>query len=147
MHRQTEMLALVRQVHMRFATYFSRKCAKEGISLPQYMLLMSLLEQGSQKMSSLASFLQISTPSVTNLVDKLESADYARRVPDPGDRRVNIIELTPAGEKFVTDFRRESLKLLADLIGRMPPADQKVIRRFYRELISSLDTALGRQER
>jgi DNA-binding MarR family transcriptional regulator len=37
---------------------------------------------------------------VTGVIDRLERAGYARRVPDPGDRRRVRIEVTPA---FYTD--------------------------------------------
>jgi hypothetical protein len=37
----------------------------------------------------------MSTGAVTTLVDRLERAGYARRVPDPEDRRGVLIEVTP----------------------------------------------------
>ena len=144
MKKQTDFLSLIRQVHLRFAKFFSRKLAKENITLPQYMLLMILMEEGAQKMNSVAKLLQISTPSVTNLVDKLEASDFARRIPHPGDRRAHIIEITQGGERFVNNFRKEALNLLADIIDRMSPADQDVLRKFYKELICGLDAAIGR---
>ncbi len=142
MKTQTEMLSLIRQVHLRFARFFSRKLAREQITLPQYMLLMSILEEGPQKMNSLAKFLQASTPSMTNLVDKLEAIGYARRLPHPEDRRANIIELTERGKNFVNNFRRDSLNVLSDAIGKMPTADQGILKRFYKELIRRLDASL-----
>jgi DNA-binding MarR family transcriptional regulator len=43
----------------------------------------------------LARELRLSTGAVTALVDRLERAGYARRVPDPEDRRRVLIEVTP----------------------------------------------------
>jgi DNA-binding MarR family transcriptional regulator len=138
------MLKLIRQVHLRFAKYFSRKFASTTLTHPQYMMLMSLLEEGAQKMSSLAEFLHISTPAVTNLVDKLERGGYARRLPDASDRRAHIIALTESGRKFIKGLREESLRLLADTIGTLPLSDQKVIEKFYGSLLLRLDAALGK---
>jgi DNA-binding MarR family transcriptional regulator len=42
----------------------------------------------------------LTTGAVTGVIDRLERAGYARRVPDPGDRRRVRIEVTPA---FYTD--------------------------------------------
>lgn len=42
----------------------------------------------------------LTTGAVTGVIDRLERAGYARRVPDPGDRRRIRIEVTPT---FYTD--------------------------------------------
>lgn len=143
MKDKAEMMNLIRRVHLRFAKYFSRKVAGRRITPPQYMMLLSLLEDGPQKMNSLAEFLQISTPAVTNLADRLEKSGYARRVSHPTDRRANIIELTPRGKRFIHGLREESMKLLTDTIGGMPAPDRKAIERFYLELYGNLEAALA----
>ncbi|HEY2542302.1 MAG TPA: MarR family transcriptional regulator [Gaiellaceae bacterium] len=43
----------------------------------------------------LARELRLSTGAVTAIVDRLEKAGYARRVPDPDDRRRVLVEVTP----------------------------------------------------
>jgi DNA-binding MarR family transcriptional regulator len=50
----------------------------------------------------------LSTGAVTTVLDRLERAGYARRVPDAGDRRRVLVELTPAA-------RRELQELYAPL--------------------------------
>jgi DNA-binding MarR family transcriptional regulator len=51
----------------------------------------------------------LSTGAVTTVLDRLERAGYARRVPDPGDRRRVLVQLTP-------DARRELTELFAPLV-------------------------------
>jgi len=142
---RTEMMRLIRQVHMRFVKYFSRRFASGRLSHPQYMLLMILLEEGPQKMNALADFLRISTPAVTNLVDKLERGGHAKRLPHPSDRRAHIVALTDSGRAFIGGLREESLRLLAETIGSLAPSERRVIEKFYRNLLVRLDEALGRQ--
>lgn len=147
MTSQKEFLKLLRQVHLRFAKFYSKKIASRRVTQPQYMMLMILLEEGAQKMHDLADFLQVSTPAVTNLVDKLEAAGYAKRSPHPADRRALVIALTPAGTRFITTLREEGLALLKDTIGTMSASDQEVVRRFYQDLMTRLDAALERHGR
>jgi DNA-binding MarR family transcriptional regulator len=142
MEKQSDLLKLIRKVHLRFTRYFSKKFAQEGITLPQYMLLMLIQEEGTQKMNALAEHLRLSTPAITNLVDKLEKIGYARRLPHPHDRRINIVEITDSGRRFVDNFRKKSLKLLIDTVGKMPLTEQKVLKKFYVKLIDNLDAAL-----
>jgi DNA-binding MarR family transcriptional regulator len=131
MTSRSEMMHLIRQVHLRFGKYFSRKFAKSSLTHSQHMLLMCLLEEGAQQMNALANSLHISTPAVTNLVDKLERGGYAKRLPHSTDRRAHIIDLTPSGRKLVGSFRAESLKLLADTIGTMSDKDRLAVEKFY----------------
>lgn len=139
-----DFLKLLRQVHLRFTKFYSRKIVSLRLSPPQYMTLMILLEEGAQKMHDLADLLQVSTPAVTNLVDKLEAAGYARRSPHPADRRVFVIALTPEGTRVITALREEGLAFLKDSLGAMPAADQEAVRRFYAALLTRLDGALDR---
>jgi len=52
----------------------------------------------------------LSTGAVTTVLDRLERAGYARRVPDPGDRRRVLVELTPGARRQL----RELFAPLAD---------------------------------
>jgi len=58
MTSQKEFLKLLRQVHLRFAKFYSKKIASRRVTPPQYMMLMILLEEGDQKMHDLADFLR-----------------------------------------------------------------------------------------
>jgi DNA-binding MarR family transcriptional regulator len=40
---------------------------------------------------------------MTNRLDRLEKAGHVRRLPDPGDRRGILVELTPQGRKVYSD--------------------------------------------
>lgn len=56
---------------------------------------MDILEHhGRMTAGQLASLSGLSTGAVTAVVDRLERAGYARRVPDPSDRRRVLLELT-----------------------------------------------------
>jgi DNA-binding MarR family transcriptional regulator len=46
----------------------------------------------------------LSTGAVTTVLDRLERAGYARRVPDPGDRRRVLVELTPGARQLLRDL-------------------------------------------
>ena len=58
---------------------------------------------------ALAAQMDVSKPSVTRSVDRLEALGLVRRKPDPADRRSVLVTLTPAGHAF----RRRLAKMLA----------------------------------
>jgi DNA-binding MarR family transcriptional regulator len=66
---------------------------------------LDILEQaGRISAGQLASSSGLSTGAVTAVVDRLERAGYARRVPDPTDRRRVLIELTERARELVWEL-------------------------------------------
>ncbi|MFG1605272.1 MarR family winged helix-turn-helix transcriptional regulator [Actinoplanes sp. NPDC049265] len=70
-----------------------------GVTFARYELLMLLYfsSRGTLPMAMIGERLQVHPTSVTNAVDRLESAGLVRRSPHPGDRRVTIVEILAAG--------------------------------------------------
>ncbi|MBV8217508.1 MAG: winged helix-turn-helix transcriptional regulator [Solirubrobacterales bacterium] len=54
----------------------------------------------------IAEELSLTTGGVSKLVDSIEASGYARRRPNPEDRRSSIIELTPAGASVLVKATR-----------------------------------------
>jgi DNA-binding MarR family transcriptional regulator len=65
-----------------------------GVNRTDYRALDVIDQNGRISAGDLARELRMSTGAVTTLVDRLERAGYARRVPDPEDRRRVLIEPT-----------------------------------------------------
>lgn len=73
-----------------------------GMQVAQYRTLGILLREGTPlPMSELGKRLYISKPYMTVLVDQLIRDGHARRIPDPDDRRVINIAITPAGSRHL----------------------------------------------
>ena len=68
-------------------------------------------------MGSLAEALACDASNVTGLVDRLESRGLIRRQPSAEDRRVKVLELTPAG-----------LRLRATVLERMTKPPESLVR-------------------
>jgi len=75
---------------------FERVCRDEGISIPQYRLLL-FLRHGPKRAGELAARAAIQRPTLTSLVDGLEKDGRLRRVQVEADRRGVRLELTEAG--------------------------------------------------
>ena len=68
-----------------------------GLTYTQYLVMMSLWQHGSQKMSAIAERLRLDSHAITPLIDRLEEAELVCRRRDDSDRRVIQIELTTTG--------------------------------------------------
>ncbi|WP_457029039.1 MarR family winged helix-turn-helix transcriptional regulator [Kitasatospora sp. P5_F3] len=84
---------------------FAVVAGSQGLTLIQGKLL-SLLSC-PMPMRALAELLGCDASNVTGLVDRLEARGLLRREPDPADRRVKTVLLTPEGEAAVRRIRAE----------------------------------------
>ncbi len=92
-----------------------------GLSLPKFDVAMSLWISGTPlQMHELAERLLRPASNLTGLVDRLERDGLVRRLADPEDRRVTLVEITPEG--------------VARVKGALPVLNQSA-----RRLIRSLD--------
>jgi DNA-binding MarR family transcriptional regulator len=70
------------------------------------MLLRYQTKDGVMNQTRLGDMLLVNRSNVTGLVDRLEKCGWVRRVDDPADRRVKLIQLTPAGEAILAKAER-----------------------------------------
>ena len=77
---------------------YDRAARSVGLSAAQACLL-DALTQGSRSMGELAVELLCDASNVTQLVTRLEAGGLVTRVPDPDDRRVRQVSITPAGRR------------------------------------------------
>jgi DNA-binding MarR family transcriptional regulator len=76
--------------------------ADHGLTHPEWQVLSQLRLSPAPHRSSpgeLAANLDLSSGAMTSRLDRLEEAGLVRRLPDPGDRRGVVVELTPSGRE------------------------------------------------
>jgi DNA-binding MarR family transcriptional regulator len=74
-------------------------------------------------MRDLAGRLQCDPSNVTFLADRLEERGLIERRPDPSDRRVKLLALTPAG--LAVRIRIVQAAATSSPLARLSPADQQ----------------------
>jgi DNA-binding MarR family transcriptional regulator len=67
-----------------------------GLHPGQELLLMFLWEHGPQRQTDLARYVATDSASMTRTVQRLERSGFVRRRSSPDDRRVTLVEPTPA---------------------------------------------------
>jgi DNA-binding MarR family transcriptional regulator len=81
--------------------------------------------------TQLAGLLGMGTGAVTQVIDRLEGAGYARRVRDARDRRSVSIELVPEKSRQVGAFYAALHQDSAELFGRYDDHDLALIVEFF----------------
>lgn len=105
MRAQQIMLARVEEVLKPTGLTFSRY---------ELLTLLTFTKNGALPMAKASARLQVHPTSVTNAVDRLETAGYVRRVPHPSDRRTTLVEITEAGRELsITATERLNAQVFA----------------------------------
>ncbi len=100
-----------------------RRQAGNDLTPTQSAALVSIEQQGPITIGDLASHEQVSAPTATNVVSKLEAAGLVRRLRDDSDRRVCRVELTAAGTEELVASRNRKTSWLAARLRALPADD------------------------
>jgi len=76
----------------------------------------------------IAAELGITTGGASKLVDRIEASGYCRRLPNPADRRSSLLELTPEGQRLLTQAGAAFDEELQRWLGTAVP--ERTLRQF-----------------
>jgi DNA-binding MarR family transcriptional regulator len=85
-------------------------------------------------MGHLAERLACDASNVTGLVDRLESRGLIRRRPSDIDRRIKVLQLTPAGLR-VRDALVERMSTPPEILNRLSPRERDMLVRLLSRLL------------
>ncbi|MEU0093983.1 MarR family transcriptional regulator [Kribbella sp. NPDC006257] len=81
----------------------------------------------------------VTSGTMTNRVDRLTARGLVERLPDPGDRRGVLVQLTETGRDSVDAAMADLLAHERTLLGGISDRDQQKIARVLRELVAPFD--------
>ena len=82
------------------------------------------LRERAMRSGDLAQRCAMTAPALTELVDSLFRDGFVRRLEDPADRRVVLVELTSQGRRELDKHREAMKRAVAGLLARIP-ADKR----------------------
>ena len=97
-----------------------------GVTRSQGWVLAYLSRQDGMAQSELAAQLDLGKVALGGLVDRLEASGLLERRPDPNDRRVKRVFLTPSGRKVVDKMRKVSAPTNDEILTGVSPKDVRV---------------------
>jgi DNA-binding MarR family transcriptional regulator len=98
----------------------------QEFSFSQAMVLITLLNMRQTSMNKLAEVLGISKANASGLVDRLVKKRLVERDRSTEDRRVVLVQLTPAGIKTAQQLAKLNRQGLVKMMRRIPDQNLKV---------------------
>ena len=116
--------------------------AAHAVSMWGYVVLSALADEPMRTQAALARAIGADKTRIIADLDELQARALIEREPDPEDRRVRLLRLTPAGRRLHAEVRAAiragEERLLADLTA----ADRRV----FLKVLQRLDPATARGE-
>jgi len=98
--------------------------AEENMHPAQAGCLQALAHRDGMSQSDLAEMLHVSRPTVTTMLQRMESAGVIERRPDESDSRVTRVYLTDAGRALAGRMHAGFVDMLNVSMGTMSDADR-----------------------
>src|SRR6266699_653593 len=108
---ETDLLVLLSDVARHMRTYADSEAQRFGITRAQLIILARLEDKPDISQNELAAIAEVAPMTIARLVDRLEELGLVKRCPDPEDRRIWRLQLTPAAGPILGEIKRLRAKL------------------------------------
>jgi DNA-binding MarR family transcriptional regulator len=129
-----DLAAMVTRLSRQLIAMEQPILAAQGVSMWGYIVLTALDETPLRTQTALAATIGADKTRIIGVLDDLQERGLIRREPDPADRRVHLLTLTPAGRGLQTRVRQAIRKEEDRLLGQLSAADRHVFVRVLRAL-------------
>jgi DNA-binding MarR family transcriptional regulator len=89
---------------------------RTGLSPTASAVLYRLHAEGPVRLTALASSVEVSQPSMTQLIQRLERKGLVARLTDPDDRRAALVTVTDGGRQLVLERQDDVREHLGELL-------------------------------
>ncbi|HMO56164.1 MAG TPA: MarR family transcriptional regulator [Roseiflexaceae bacterium] len=114
----TQELLAVLPLIMRIVAGAVKHEAGADLTMPQYRVL-ALLAEDAQTATTLAKRRRVSLPTMGALVQALVERGFVSRIPDPRDRRQQLLELTEIGRDRYQRAEVRAIRQLQPLLATL----------------------------
>jgi MarR family transcriptional regulator, organic hydroperoxide resistance regulator len=96
-----------------------------GLSMWGYIVLTSLEDEPMRTQAALAQSIGADKTRIIPVLDDLQERGLIARQPDPADRRVRLLSLTPEGRRLRESAQAEIRRREETLLSRLSVADRR----------------------
>ena len=93
----------------------------------QVLALVCIQQRKKCSLTDLKNDMNVSAPTITGIVDRLERDGFVNRIPDEDDRRVTNVEITAAGKGIVMQLRSNIQKRWGYILSKLPEEQGEII--------------------
>ena len=130
------LAALLGQASQMISTEFHQVVRSHGFSVTEWRVLASLFGSKGMSIGHLATISLTKQPTVTRLLDRMESLGHVRRTPQTKDRRVTHVVITPQGQKIVKSLIKQAKEHEEKILEPFGLAQAEALKHTLRQIIT-----------
>jgi MarR family transcriptional regulator, transcriptional regulator for hemolysin len=120
---ERDPLVVLSDVARLVRTLADARARAHGMTRAQWMILVRLERQPGMSQNELASLIEVEPITAGRLVDRLERRGMVERRPDPSDRRIWRLHLTPDAQPMLKEIAKARVELNGMIIASLPQKD------------------------
>lgn len=105
----------------------------------QYIVFRSLKTIGTVTPSDLAARYNVNRSAMTAMIDRLVAKGYVRRLRDENDRRVVLLQSTPAGDAVYDEVKANIQTFIQTIIERLRPEEVESFIQTYEKIATIIE--------
>jgi DNA-binding MarR family transcriptional regulator len=136
---------LLHEVARLLRRRFEQNARGSGLTRSQWQVLATLANNEGINQSGLADLLEIEPITLCRIIDRLQARGLIERHPDPSDRRVWLLHLTPAARPKLSQLRRLGEVTRGEALAEVPEGDTERLLKTLQTLKANLADACNAQ--
>jgi MarR family transcriptional regulator for hemolysin len=132
---------LLHEVARLLRRRFEQNARLSGLTRSQWQVLAYLVKNEGINQNGLADLLEVEPITLCRIVDKLQALGLVERHPDPSDRRVWLLHLTPAARPKLTQLGKLGEVTRGEALAGVSEADTERLLKILQALKSNLADA------
>ena len=139
--KNTKITQKLEDVLMAFRQNVTTSILKEakgsGFSLSHFEVIMYIARNGEVTMKDVATWLNITPPSASVLIDTLVDKKLVTRIQSSKDRRTIHIVLNKEAHKFMYGIHKKKMLMFKKMLSKISDEDKEVLTRILNKCISN----------
>jgi DNA-binding MarR family transcriptional regulator len=133
---------LIRRAHQIAQALFEEEASETGLTASQMGALTVVFARGPLDQIGLARAMGVDRSTAGLVLKNLAQNDYINRIPDPEDRRRNLVTITELGLQALRQVQPAALAVKERLLAAFIPAEADEFVRLLTKLVNSMNAEI-----
>ena len=129
---------LIRRVHQVSTAYFAEECGAD-LTAVQYAALVAIGAHPGIDATRLSEIIYFDRSTIGDVLDRMVGKDWIRRASTPTDRRIKLLEITPAGQGVLQQVEPAIGRVQTRLLAPLSSAEAKTLTRLLSKMADAIE--------
>ena len=130
---------LIRRVHQVSTAYFAEECGGD-LTAVQYAALVAIAAHPGIDATRLSEIIYFDRSTIGDVLDRMVGKDWIRRASTATDRRIKLLEITPAGQGVLQQVEPAIRRVQERLLAPLSSVEAKTLVRLLSKMADAVDS-------